>query len=88
MEKLVQYAAGRQIEEADVQALVSATQEANIFAMVDAILEGRPGRAQDLCATLLADGNAPVQLLAMIARQVRIIFQVKDMKARKKARIA
>ncbi len=86
VEKLVQYAAGRQIEEADVQALVSATQEANIFAMVDAILEGRPARAQDLCAALLDEGNAPVQLLAMIARQVRIIFQVKDLKARKKTR--
>ena len=86
VDKLVQYAGGRQIEEADVQALVSATQEANIFAMVDAILEGRPGRAQELCAALLDGGNAPVQLLAMIARQVRIIFQAKDLKARRKTR--
>ena len=86
VDKLVQYAGGRQVEEADVQSLVSATQEANIFAMVDAIMEGRPGRAEDLCAALLADGNAPVQLLAMINRQVRIIYQVKDLKARKKTR--
>jgi DNA polymerase-3 subunit delta len=86
VEKLVQYAAGRQIEEADVTALVSATREASIFAMVDAILEGRAAQAQDLCAALLEEGNAPVQLLTMIARQVRIIFQVKDLKARKKTR--
>jgi DNA polymerase-3 subunit delta len=86
VDKLVQYAGGRQIEETDVRALVSATREESIFAMVDAILEGRPARAQDLCAALLADGNAPVQLLAMIARQVRIIYQVKDLKARRKTR--
>jgi DNA polymerase-3 subunit delta len=54
--------------------------------MVDAILEGRAAQAQDLCAALLEEGNAPVQLLTMIARQVRIIFQVKDLKARKKTR--
>ena len=46
----------------------------------------KPAKAQDLCAALLADGSAPVQLLTMIARQVRIIFQVKDLKARKKTR--
>jgi DNA polymerase-3 subunit delta len=86
VDKLVQYTGGRQIEVADVEALVSATREANIFAMVDAILEGRPAQAQDLCATLLDDGSAPVQLLTMIARQVRIIYQVKDLKARKKTR--
>ncbi|MCJ7604965.1 MAG: DNA polymerase III subunit delta, partial [Dehalococcoidales bacterium] len=85
-EKLVQYTGGRTIEEQDVQAVVSATQEANIFAMVDAILEGRTARAQDLYQQLLTDGVVPVQLLVMISRQVRILFQMKDMRERKKTR--
>ncbi|MCJ7605828.1 MAG: DNA polymerase III subunit delta, partial [Dehalococcoidales bacterium] len=85
-EKLVQYTDGRTIEEQDVQAVVSATQEANIFAMVDAILEGRTARAQDLYQQLLTDGVVPVQLLVMISRQVRILFQMKDMRERKKTR--
>lgn len=85
-EKLVQYAGGRTIEEEDVRRVVSATQEANIFGMVDAIMEGRTARAQDLYQQLLTDGVVPVQLLAMISRQVRILFQMKDMRARKKTR--
>jgi DNA polymerase-3 subunit delta len=84
--KLTQYAAGRGIEEADVKAVVSCAQEASVFAMVDAILEFRTGPAQNLLQQLFKQGVAPAQLLTMLARQLRIIFQVKDMRGRGRAR--
>jgi DNA polymerase III subunit delta len=86
IDKLSQFAAGRRIEEADVKALVSYAQEANIFTMVDAILEFKAAVAQDLLQQLYRQGVAPAQLLTMVVRQVRIIFQVKDMRERKKTR--
>jgi DNA polymerase-3 subunit delta len=86
VDKLLQFASGRRIEEADVKAVVSYAQEANVFAMVDAILEFRAGVAQELLQQLFRQGAAPAQLLTMLARQVRIIFQVKEMRDRGKAR--
>jgi DNA polymerase-3 subunit delta len=84
--KLIQYAGGRRIEEADVKSVVSSAQEASVFAMVDAILEFRAGAAQGLLQQLFRQGNAPAQLLAMLARQVRIIFLVKEMRDRGRSR--
>jgi DNA polymerase-3 subunit delta len=86
VDKLAQFAAGRRIEEADVKALVNDAQEANVFALVDAVMESRPGAAQELLQQQFRQGAAPAQLLTMLARQVRIIFQVKDMRDRGKSR--
>jgi DNA polymerase III subunit delta len=86
IEKLILYTGGRTIEEEDITAVVSATREANVFAMVDAILEGRAGTAQELYTRLLADGAVPTQLLVLVSRQVRIIYQLREMRRAKKSR--
>ncbi len=86
IEKLSLYCGKREIDVQDVKELVSATQEANIFSMVDAILEGRTSVAQGLYHRLLADGVAPSHLLVMISRQVRIIYQMKEMRKQNKPR--
>lgn len=86
VDKLILYTAGRRIEEADVKAIVSHTREENVFTMVDAVLEFRGGIAQETLQQLFRQGAAPVQLLSMISRQVRIIFLVKEMRARGKSR--
>ena len=86
VDKLTQFASGRRIEETDVKAVVSYAQEASVFAMVDAILEFRAAAAQELLHQLFSQGAAPVQLLTMLARQARIIFQVKEMRDRGKTR--
>ena len=44
LEKLSLYAAGREITDADVRELVPYAQEANIFAAVDAIMDGNRGK--------------------------------------------
>ncbi len=86
IEKLMVYAAGRRIEEDDVKALVSNAREAGVFAMVDAIIELRARKAQEYLQQLLRQGAAPAQLLVMISRQVRIIFQIKELRNQKKTR--
>ncbi len=86
VDKLALYASGRRIEEADVRAVVSYAREASVFAMVDAILESRSGAAQQMLQQLLYEGEFPAQLLVMLARQVRIIFQIREMRERGMAR--
>lgn len=86
VDKLAMFVPGRPITDADVRSLVSYTQEGNIFAMVDAILEFRGGVAQGLLEHLLQQGAAPVHLLFMIARQVRLMYRVRDLRKQGVAR--
>ncbi len=86
VDKLVSFVGGRRIEEEDIRAVVSYAQEANIFAMIDAVLEFRVGAAQELLQQLFKQGAAPAQILVMLSRQVRIIFLIKEMRGRKKTR--
>ena len=78
--KLVLHASGRRVEEGDVRTLVSYAQEANVFAMVDAILEFKPGIAEKLLQQLLEEGAAPAYLLFMLARQVRMVVRAKELR--------
>jgi DNA polymerase-3 subunit delta len=79
IDKLSLYARGRQIEEADVQRVTSSAREANIFAMVDAIAEKRLPAAMRLLHQLLSEGTPPTHLLTMMARQVRLMVQAKEL---------
>ena len=87
IDKLVLYAAGRCIEEEDVRAVVSYAQEASVFAMVDAILEYRSGAAEKMLEQLMQQGAAPAYLLVMLARQARILVQVKELNSQGKHRV-
>ena len=69
----------RPIKVGDVKALVSAAQESNIFALVDSLGLRNRGAAMRQLQVLLADGANELYLLAMIARQVRLILSVKDL---------
>jgi DNA polymerase-3 subunit delta len=80
VDKLVLYTAGRAIEEADIKAVVSSVQDASVFNMVDAIIESRVAAAQQLLQQLFSQGAEPAYILVMLARQTRIIFQVKEMR--------
>ena len=77
--KLVLYASGRRIEEDDVRAVVGYSQQASVFAMVDAILESRAGVGQQALQQLLQAGVAPAYLLFMLSRQVRLLVQTKEL---------
>ena len=85
IDKLLAYRSGEVITEEHVKQLTRYAREANIFALVDAILEGRISQAQQLLHRLLRDGASPAYILAMITRQLRLIVTAKDIN-RKKSR--
>jgi len=87
IDKLILFAKDRRIEEEDVRTMVSYAQEANVFAMVDAIVEFKSGLAEKLLQQLLQQGAAPAYLLVMLARQVRIIVQAKELRNQRKSRV-
>ncbi len=76
--KLVLFAAGRRIEEEDVKMVVSYAQPTNVFAMVDAIVESKVERAEQLLQQLLQRGAPPAYLLTMLSRQVRMIVRARE----------
>jgi DNA polymerase-3 subunit delta len=79
IQKLLLYSRERPISEDDVRQLVSHVQEANIFALVDAVAEGRTELAQRILHRLYDDGMAPTYILVMITRQFRLIAQAGDL---------
>ena len=88
IDKLIAFAYGRRIEEEDVKMIVSHAQQANIFAMVDAILESRVRTGEHLLQQLLQKGAAPGYIMTMISRQVRLVIRAKELKSQGKSRVA
>jgi DNA polymerase-3 subunit delta len=82
--KLIAFTAGRMIEEKDIRMVVSAAQEANIFAMVDAIMDRKAGLAEQILQKLLQNGIMPSQILVLLARQIQVLIQVKELKRLKR----
>lgn len=79
IEKLLLYTTGRSIEAGDVNVVVSYAREASVFAMVDALIEGRAARAAPLLHQLLQEGDTAPYLLVMITRQLRLLVQAKEL---------
>jgi DNA polymerase III subunit delta len=80
LDKLISYTAGQRIEEKDVNALVSYTQQTSVFTLVDAIMEFNAREAETLLQQLLQEGATAPYLLAMLYRQMRLIVRAKDLK--------
>ena len=83
LRKLATYAGDRSVTEEDVRSLVSLAREPNVFAMADAVIEGRPRDAADLLQRLLAEGETAQRLLAMLARQYRHLLLTKELLERR-----
>ena len=81
LEKLASYCWGREIRDEDVRDLVAYAREANIFAAVDAALEGRAGLGIRLIRRLIDAGDSPAHVLSLLARQVRLLLLAKDLRA-------
>ncbi|MGD2207396.1 MAG: DNA polymerase III subunit delta [Anaerolineae bacterium] len=80
IEKLLLYADGRQVTTEDVKVLVSRAKETSIFDLVDCVGRRETDRALRLLSRMLADGAEPLYLLAMLARQIRILIQVSELR--------
>ena len=80
LEKLAAYANyERPITMQDVEQLVGARYEADIFDLVDNLGLRKRERAMHLLQGLLGSGASELYVLAMIARQVRLILAAKDL---------
>ena len=83
--KLTTFTAGRLIEEKDVRMVVSAAQEADIFGMVDAIIDHKVVQVENILQNLLKNGVSPSQILILLARQIQMMILLKDLKNQKKS---
>jgi DNA polymerase-3 subunit delta len=79
LDKLLIYADGQRITTEDVQLLVNRARETSIFELVDCVGRRETGRALQLLHSLLEDGQPPLYLLTMLARQIRILIQVSEL---------
>jgi DNA polymerase-3 subunit delta len=82
IEKLLLYAGERQITSADVLALVSRARETSIFDLVDCVGRREAGRALRLLHHMLDEEAAPLYLLSMLGRQIRILIQISELRDR------
>jgi DNA polymerase-3 subunit delta len=62
-------------------------QQANVFGMVDAIIEFKSEMAVQLLQQLLQSGSPPAYLLVMLSRQVRMIVIAKELRKQRKPQI-
>jgi DNA polymerase-3 subunit delta len=79
IDKLALHSAGQTIQEEDVRCLTSYLREANVFAMVDAVMEHRADTATRLIRQMLAQGETVPYILSMITRQFRLIARANDL---------
>jgi DNA polymerase-3 subunit delta len=83
LRKLALYRWGETVTYSDVQELVSYAREANIFAAVDAVIEGRMPSALRQVHQILSSGRPAGYIISMMARQVRLLILAKELKSRR-----
>ncbi len=77
--KLVAYASDRPIVHADVDELVRATFEGEIFALIDAVSRKQGAQAVKLLQQERWSGASDFQIFGMLARQVRILLGARSL---------
>lgn len=88
IEKLVNYSS--EVTAESVELLVEASESDDVFALVDAVGEGKARAALSHAHAILQAGRGELYLLAMLSRQFRLIAQVGHLKrqAQSEAQIA
>ena len=69
---------GQRIDETMVESCVSRVRGESIWALVDSISVKDQARAMHAASSLLADREPPLRLLAMVARQLRMIARMRQ----------
>ena len=79
LEKLCDFVGERKrIEPPDVDQVVSHQRQYTIFELVRCVGKCEAGRAVTILRRLLLAGEAPLAILALLARHIRILWQVQD----------
>jgi DNA polymerase-3 subunit delta len=80
LEKTVLFTAGKTlITRQDLLEILSAVPEVSIFAMIEALSQRQTPQAISLLREELTAGEHPVRILALLARQIRQLWQVKEL---------
>ena len=78
LDKIRMYVGDRdEISPRDIAQVIALPQEQNIFKLVDAIGLGNASQAVGTLDAMLTQGADPLMILGMVARQIRILWQVK-----------
>lgn len=88
LRKLATYSKGEPVTVADVRALVTGAIETEIFDLTRAVVRRDPKVAIEKLERLLAEGNAPQQILALLLWQFRVLLfaaRMNDMSDAEKA---
>ena len=67
------------ISQPDLVEIMSAIPEISVFSMIDAVSQKQLGKALQLIGEQLQAGEHPLKLISLLARQVRMMWQAKDM---------
>lgn len=70
--------ATKSITKQDLQEILSSLPEVSVFAMIDAVCQKQTAKALVLLQEQLASGQHPLQIIALLARQVRMLCQAKE----------
>jgi DNA polymerase-3 subunit delta len=80
LEKAALFTEGRtRISQSDLMEIMSSIPEISIFSMIDAVSQKQIGKALQLMGEQLKSGEHPLKLVALLARQVRLMWQAKEL---------
>lgn len=77
LDKLLAYAGDKKVTAADIDIACTKSAEVNIFNMVGAIGNKNTEKALEIYNNMIFEGEEPIGILSMIARQFRMILQCK-----------
>ncbi len=78
IKKLVAYKKTELIDTPDVEALVSISVEASVFAMIDSLFSPKKQKAYELLEDMLLSNEQPIRILNLISRQLRLLTYAKS----------
>jgi DNA polymerase-3 subunit delta len=80
LEKAALFTAGKaRISQSELVKIMSAIPEISIFSMIDAVSQKQLGKALQLMGEQLKSGEHPLKLVSLLTRQVRLMWQAKEM---------
>lgn len=80
MEKAALFTEGKaRISQSDLVKIMSSIPEISIFSMIDAVSQKQIGKALQLVGEQLKSGEHPLKLVSLLARQVRLMWQAREM---------
>lgn len=79
IDKLITFCGNREITDDDIRKMTAFVREENIFSLVDSVLEGKIKEAQQMVHRMLKYGTSPLQIMALIEKQLQVILIIKGM---------